>query len=126
MIPVRIAGERNREYVLVKNEGEGGGWILGIRDEGTMDKPIEIDQDSSEHEHDDEAEEEDEEESDMEMEEVNMYVVVDVLYGLILTLMAILQDQGLRYLILIFGSTNEAWHWLLSASARRDLQDHDR
>lgn len=39
-IPVRIAAERNREYVLVKRgEDEGGGWALGIR-EGTKEKPI--------------------------------------------------------------------------------------
>lgn len=39
-IPVKIAAERNREYVLVKkNEDEGGGWALGIR-EGTKEKPI--------------------------------------------------------------------------------------
>ncbi|KAG5220302.1 DNA repair protein [Salix suchowensis] len=44
-IPIRIASERNREYVLVKNEGANGGWILGIRDDGTRDKPIEVDQD---------------------------------------------------------------------------------
>ncbi|KAJ7773400.1 hypothetical protein B0H16DRAFT_1512227 [Mycena metata] len=44
-IPVRVASERNREYVLIKNEGHDGGWILGIRDDGTRDKPIEIDQD---------------------------------------------------------------------------------
>lgn len=42
-IPIRIAGERNREYVLVKNEGDGKGWILGMRDAGTRDKPILID-----------------------------------------------------------------------------------
>ncbi|WVN88378.1 uncharacterized protein L203_103584 [Cryptococcus depauperatus CBS 7841] len=44
-IPVRIAAERNREYVLVKrDETEGGGWALGIR-EGTKEKPIEIEPD---------------------------------------------------------------------------------
>lgn len=42
-IPIRIASERNKEYVLVKNEGADGGWVLGIRDEGTAAKPIEID-----------------------------------------------------------------------------------
>lgn len=45
-IPVRVASERNREYLLIKNEGHEGGWILGIRDDGTRDKPIEIDKDS--------------------------------------------------------------------------------
>ncbi|KAI1796855.1 PIN domain-like protein [Ganoderma leucocontextum] len=42
-IPVRIASERNKEYVLIKNESEVGGWVLGIRDDGTAVKPIEID-----------------------------------------------------------------------------------
>ncbi|KAG8954224.1 DNA repair protein rad2 [Tulasnella sp. 424] len=42
-IPVRIASERNREYVLVKNDASAGGWILGIRDEGTESKPITVD-----------------------------------------------------------------------------------
>ncbi|ODN82036.1 hypothetical protein, variant [Cryptococcus amylolentus CBS 6039] len=46
-IPVRIAAERNREYVLVKkDETEGGGWALGIR-EGTKEKPIEVEPASS-------------------------------------------------------------------------------
>jgi DNA excision repair protein ERCC-5 len=43
-IPVGIASERNKEYVLVKNDGVDGGWILGIRD-GTREKPIAIDMD---------------------------------------------------------------------------------
>ena len=65
-IPVRIASERNKEYVLIKNEDNEGGWVLGIRDQGTRAKPIEIDQHS-----DIEKEEED---SDAEMQEVTMYV----------------------------------------------------
>ena len=63
-IPVRIASERNKEYLLIKNEGEGGGWTLGIKDEGTREKPIEIDQEPSP--------EDDKDDSDMEMEEVVM------------------------------------------------------
>ncbi|KAF8501684.1 hypothetical protein F5888DRAFT_1875010 [Russula emetica] len=44
-IPVRIASERNREYVLIKKTDGEGGWILGIRDDGSKDNPIQIDQD---------------------------------------------------------------------------------
>jgi DNA excision repair protein ERCC-5 len=67
-IPVRIASERNKEYLLIKNEGEGGGWILGIRDDGTRSKPIEIDQDP--------PPEVDDDDGDSEMEEVAMYVFI--------------------------------------------------
>ena len=66
-IPIRIASERNREYLLIKNEGAGGGWVLGIRDEGTRTKPIEIDQDARVPVNDGDSD------SDMEMEEVSMY-----------------------------------------------------
>lgn len=64
-IPVRIASERNREYVLVKNDGADGGWVLGIRDDGTQSKPIEIDQDKPTLQSDSD--------DDMQMEEVSMY-----------------------------------------------------
>ncbi|KAJ6609224.1 hypothetical protein B0H10DRAFT_2065124 [Mycena sp. CBHHK59/15] len=60
-IPIRVASERNREYVLIKNEGNAGGWILGIRDEGTREKPIEIDHDSNKDVDDDDSDEEMEE-----------------------------------------------------------------
>ncbi|CAL1716686.1 unnamed protein product [Somion occarium] len=66
-IPIRIASERNKQYLLVKNEGAEGGWILGVRDEGTRSKPIEIDQDLVKP-----ADEEEEENSEMEMEEVEI------------------------------------------------------
>lgn len=42
----RIAGDKNREYVLVKNEGVEGGWALGVvtnKDEGKAHKPIDVD-----------------------------------------------------------------------------------
>ncbi|KAL1411532.1 DNA repair protein rad2 [Vanrija albida] len=46
-IPVRVAAERNREYVLVKRgEQDGGGWALGIR-EGTKEKPIVLEPESN-------------------------------------------------------------------------------
>ncbi len=43
----RIAGERGREYVLVKNDGVEGGWALGVvsmdKSTGDRNKPIDVD-----------------------------------------------------------------------------------
>ncbi|KAM7206625.1 DNA repair protein rad13 [Rhypophila sp. PSN 637] len=46
-VNARVAGERNREYILVKNEGAEGGWALGVvsrdKDRGAIHKPIDVD-----------------------------------------------------------------------------------
>lgn len=43
----RVAGEKDREYILVKNDGVEGGWALGVvsreKDVGEMHKPIDVD-----------------------------------------------------------------------------------
>jgi len=65
-IPVRIASERNMQYILTKNEGVDGGWILATQDKtgNVPEMPILIDIEESR------AEEEDEDE-DVDMEEVD-------------------------------------------------------
>ncbi|OAA46860.1 DNA excision repair protein Rad2 [Metarhizium rileyi] len=46
-VNARVAGERDREYILVKNEGVEGGWALGVvskeKDVGEAHKPIDVD-----------------------------------------------------------------------------------
>ncbi|KAI9171765.1 DNA repair protein rad13 [Paramyrothecium foliicola] len=43
----RVAGEKDREYILVKNDGVEGGWALGVvskeKDVGEAHKPIDVD-----------------------------------------------------------------------------------
>ena len=79
-IPIRVAGERNREYVLVRNEGEGKGWILGMRDVGTRDQPIIIDDPSRDGVKPKTTRDEEREEvgsdDDTEMEDVSMLVLI--------------------------------------------------
>ncbi|KAH7342046.1 hypothetical protein B0J17DRAFT_649235 [Rhizoctonia solani] len=49
VVPVKIAGEKNREYVLVRNEGGDRGFTLGIRQEGnTAEKPIVVEEEDEE------------------------------------------------------------------------------
>ncbi|KAL9596848.1 MAG: hypothetical protein Q9219_005518 [cf. Caloplaca sp. 3 TL-2023] len=41
----RVAGEKGKEYVLVKNDGVEGGWALGVvsnKNEGQRNKPIDV------------------------------------------------------------------------------------
>ena len=41
----RVAGERGKEYVLVKNDGVEGGWALGVvsnKSEGERNRPIDV------------------------------------------------------------------------------------
>ncbi|KAI9848933.1 MAG: DNA repair protein rad2 [Thelocarpon superellum] len=62
----RVAGEKGREYVLVKNDGVEGGWALGVvtnKEEGQRSKPIDVDRlhqmQEVEEEEDDDANEDD-------------------------------------------------------------------
>ncbi|CAI4218589.1 unnamed protein product [Parascedosporium putredinis] len=60
----RIAGDKDREYILVKNEGAEGGWALGVvskdRDLGESHKPIDVDALQFEYQKKSEPEEDDE------------------------------------------------------------------
>jgi DNA excision repair protein ERCC-5 len=57
-IPVRIASERNKEYVLIKNDvSQGGGWVLGVRDPPKESSPLKIDATESEGESTSESDE---------------------------------------------------------------------
>jgi len=72
----RVAGDRNREYILVKNEGAEGGWALGVvskdKDRGQIHKPIDVDALYFQYQgQDDEDEWEDEEFEDVPIEGLN-------------------------------------------------------
>ena len=65
--PGRVAGERGREYVLVKNDGVEGGWALGVvtgKNDGVENKPIDVDAPEQD------ANEEQDEDEDNEFEDV--------------------------------------------------------
>ncbi|TKY89545.1 hypothetical protein EX895_001330 [Sporisorium graminicola] len=74
-VPIRVAGERNKEYVLVRNPGAEGGFVLGVRDAGTtQDKAIDVDHEPEEiNITDDEAQRTDSD-PEMEMDDVDIPV----------------------------------------------------
>ena len=53
----RVAGEKGKEYVLVKNDGVEGGWALGVvsnRGEGEKSRPIDVERSNEEEKAEDE------------------------------------------------------------------------
>ncbi|CAK7237196.1 DNA repair protein rad2 [Sporothrix bragantina] len=71
----RVAGERGREYILVKNDGAEGGWALGVvsreKDIGEVHKPIDVDALQFSYQGDgDEGADDEWEDEDMEFEDV--------------------------------------------------------
>lgn len=68
-VNARVAGEKDREYILVKNEGAEGGWALGVvskeKDIGEAHRPIDVDAIQIQYQSKD-AEEEEEDEDDFE------------------------------------------------------------
>ncbi|KAF2438702.1 PIN domain-like protein [Karstenula rhodostoma CBS 690.94] len=70
----RVAGDKAREYVLVKNDGVEGGWALGVvtnRDEGKADRPIDVDNIPVQNLDDDEEWEEEDDFEDVPIEGLN-------------------------------------------------------
>jgi DNA excision repair protein ERCC-5 len=72
----RIAGEKDREYVLVKNDGVEGGWALGVvttdKSLGERSKPIDVDALSRNvKQHEDEEWEDDNDFEDVPIEGLN-------------------------------------------------------
>lgn len=66
----RVAGDRNREYILVRNENADGGWALGVvsteKDLGEAHKPIDVDKLHFKFEAKDEEADADEDDEDFE------------------------------------------------------------
>ncbi|RDL31115.1 uncharacterized protein BP5553_09904 [Venustampulla echinocandica] len=71
----RIAGERDREYVLVKNDGVEGGWALGVvstdRSVGERNKPIDVEEWDKKPQGEEEDEESEDEFEDVPVEGLN-------------------------------------------------------
>ncbi|PHH67026.1 hypothetical protein CDD81_4421 [Ophiocordyceps australis] len=74
-VNARIAGEKDREYILVKNEGAEGGWALGVvsreKDLGQAHKPIDLDAIHIQYESkNDEEDDEEDDEGEQDFEDV--------------------------------------------------------
>lgn len=70
----RVASDKAREYVLVKNDGVEGGWALGVvtnKDEGKKEQPIDVDQIPIQNLDEDDEWEEDDEFEDVPIEGLN-------------------------------------------------------
>ncbi|KAJ4271547.1 DNA repair protein rad2 [Fusarium torreyae] len=74
-VNARVAGEKNREYILVKNEGAEGGWALGVvsrdKDVGEAHKPIDVDAIQVQYQSKEDEEDEDEDFEDVPIEGLN-------------------------------------------------------
>ena len=66
----RVAGEKDREYILVKNDGVEGGWALGVvskeKDVGEAHKPIDVDAIQIQYQSRDANDEDEEDDADFE------------------------------------------------------------
>ncbi|KAL4730182.1 DNA repair protein rad2 [Fusarium chlamydosporum] len=71
----RVAGEKNREYILVKNDGAEGGWALGVvsrdKDVGEAHKPIDVDAIQVQYQSKEDEDDEDEDFEDVPIEGLN-------------------------------------------------------
>ncbi|KLP03043.1 related to RAD13 [Fusarium fujikuroi] len=74
-VNARVAGEKNREYILVKNEGAEGGWALGVvsrdKDVGEAHKPIDVDAIQVQYQSKEDEEEDEEDFEDVPIEGLN-------------------------------------------------------
>ncbi|KAH7197232.1 uncharacterized protein B0J16DRAFT_327752 [Fusarium flagelliforme] len=74
-VNARVAGEKNREYILVKNDGAEGGWALGVvsrdKEVGEAHKPIDVDAIQVQYQSKEDEEDEDEDFEDVPIEGLN-------------------------------------------------------
>jgi DNA excision repair protein ERCC-5 len=109
-IPVRIASERNREYVLIKKMDGEGGWILGIRDDGSKENPIQIDQGPATFPEGEPGD------SDLDMEEVAMFALPNVFFAPTLLSDRSIADLDSHHPTRTYMSSRDTWLWPVLAN----------